>query len=162
MYVTDTGRASGHGPRGTGEGVPRPTSHPSEPESSDVIRSLDHSPRAAGAARRMVQESLDRLRVGDEDVDRIVLAVSELVTNAVEHALPPLALHLRRDARGQEVWVGVSDGGPAPHGGPWTTSCADEEHGRGLGIVEALTDGQGTFIRPDGKATHWVLFATAP
>ncbi|MFD5335734.1 ATP-binding protein [Streptomyces hawaiiensis] len=158
MYVTDTGRTSDHGARHAEEGVRRLAEQFRHPGAADVIRPLDHSAEAVATARRMVEGLLGRLKVAE--VDTVVLVVSELVTNAIEHALPPLALHLRRDPIAQQVWVGVSDGGPASHHGPWTTSCTDDEHGRGLGIVEALTDGQGTLIRADGMATHWVTVST--
>jgi two-component sensor histidine kinase len=154
MYVTDTGRTSGHGARHAGGGVRRLAEQFRHSGAGGVIRSLEHSAEAVATARRMAEDFLGHLKVAE--VDTVVLVVSELVTNAIEHALPPLALHLRRDPIAQQVWVGVSDGGPASHHGPWTASCADDEHGRGLGIVEALTEGQGTLIRAGGAATHWV------
>jgi hypothetical protein len=79
--------------------------------------------------------------------------VSELVTNAVERALPPIALHPHRERAGERVWAGVTDSGPAAGEGAWTASHADDEHGRGLDIIDALTTTHGTRSR-SGGATH--------
>ncbi|MCX5233236.1 ATP-binding protein [Streptomyces sp. NBC_00233] len=92
------------------------------------------------------------------DGDAVLLVVSELVTNAVEHAAPPLALHLHRERAGSRVWVGVTDGGPAVQEGAWTASCADDEHGRGLTIVDTLAESHGTRTHSSGT-THWARIA---
>lgn len=49
------------------------------------------------------------------------------MTNAVQHALPPVAMSLRRTAG--DVRLEVSDGGPAPQRGEWAAGCDEEEHG---------------------------------
>ncbi len=51
--------------------------------------------------------------MGQAATESVLLVVSELVTNAIEHALPPVVLRLHRDRAGDQVWVGVTDGGPA-------------------------------------------------
>ncbi|MFE5549486.1 ATP-binding protein [Streptomyces sp. NPDC056534] len=84
----------------------------------------------------------------------MLLVVSELVTNAVEHAEPPFALHLHRERAGSRVWVGVTDGGPAEAEGAWTASCTDDEHGRGIAIVDILADAHGIRTHAGGS-THW-------
>ncbi|GAA2595037.1 ATP-binding protein [Streptomyces tubercidicus] len=86
--------------------------------------------------------------------------VSELVTNAVEHARPPLALHLCRENSGLRVWVGITDGGPSARGGAWTSSCAHDEHGRGLAIIEALAAAHGA-DRHGGGTMHWARLPVA-
>jgi anti-sigma regulatory factor (Ser/Thr protein kinase) len=62
--------------------------------------------------------------------------VSELLTNAIVHALPPATLRLSRTGadRGGAVRVEVTDMGPA------ASVCVSDpdEHGRGLTIVSAL------------------------
>ncbi|MFD8079661.1 ATP-binding protein [Streptomyces sp. NPDC059718] len=116
---------------------------------------LEHRPEAAGAARRVIRAVLDGWQVGADAAESVVLVVSELVTNAVEHAEPPVILHLHREPAGRQVWVGVTDGGPAATDGGWTTSCTGAEHGRGLDIVDTLTTGHGTRTYPGGRATHW-------
>lgn len=44
---------------------------------------------------------LGRWNVAPEGRDRVLLVVSELVTSAVEHAEPPIALHLNRKPVGE-------------------------------------------------------------
>ncbi|MFJ8589611.1 ATP-binding protein [Streptomyces sp. NPDC093595] len=80
---------------------------------------LEHAPEAAATARHTVQSVLETWQDNDEAIDAVVLVASELVTNAVEHARAPLSLHLHREHTGNRVWVGVTDGGPSAHNGPW-------------------------------------------
>ncbi|MFI8829349.1 ATP-binding protein [Streptomyces sp. NPDC053431] len=116
---------------------------------------LEHRPEAAADARHHARDLLEDWRVPDEAVDEVLLVVSELVTNAVEHARAPIALHLHREHAGRRIWVGVTDGGPALRDGSWTRSCAPDEHGRGLALVEALCEACGTRTHAAGHTTHW-------
>jgi hypothetical protein len=52
--------------------------------------------------------------------------VSELVTNAVAHALPPVVLHLTLTTGGTGVQVRVTDGGPAPTTAAWAAQPPSE------------------------------------
>lgn len=81
---------------------------------------------------------------------RLLLVVSELVSNAVQHGLPPVAIRisLGEDAIGVEV----SDGSlttPKPRS-PDTDGLA--LRGRGLGIVGTLSSDWGWRTQPPGKA----------
>ncbi|MEW1914867.1 ATP-binding protein [Kitasatospora sp. NPDC085895] len=105
---------------------------------------LEHRPEAAAQARRIARGCLDAWQIGDDAQDAVLLVVSELVTNAVEHAMAPVRLHLHRTGADGRMWVGVSDGGPAPRDGAWTRSCTSAEHGRGLNVVQALAEQHGT------------------
>ncbi|MFJ9324596.1 ATP-binding protein [Streptomyces globisporus] len=116
---------------------------------------LEHRPEAASAARRFAKAVMDQWQVGLDPTEGIVLAVSELVTNAVEHANPPLALHLHREAQGGAIWVGVTDGGCTESEGAWTASRAADEHGRGLTIIDALAVAHGVHTHDNGTTTHW-------
>ncbi|MGW8955638.1 ATP-binding protein [Streptomyces sp. NPDC055709] len=113
---------------------------------------LPHQPQAAGQAREVTRVALTAWGVREEAIAMVLLVVSELVTNAVEHALPPVALRLARPA--DSVHIEVDDGGPAPRKGEWIASCSDDEHGRGTGIIDSLATCTGTHSRPCG-ATHW-------
>ncbi|MEW2424690.1 ATP-binding protein [Streptomyces nigra] len=130
---------------------------PAAPADVAVTRALMHRPDAAGTARAITRAVLGDWHVGQTAAESVLLVVSELVTNAVEHALPPVVLRLHRDRAGDQVWVGVTDGGPAQVDGAWTSSCIREEHGRGLAVVELLTSGHGTRTHPDGASTHWAV-----
>ncbi|WCD94199.1 ATP-binding protein [Streptomyces sp. HUAS 31] len=130
-------------------------SSPGATADGEVTQELEHRPDAAGAARTITRAVLEDWHADQDAAESVLLVVSELVTNAVEHALPPVALHLYRDRGGDQVWVGVTDGGPAQDDGAWTSSCTQEEHGRGLAVVEVLATSHGTRNHPGGTATHW-------
>ncbi|MGW3141178.1 ATP-binding protein [Streptomyces sp. NPDC001139] len=123
---------------------------------------LEHRPEAAADARHIARTYLNAWSIAPNDEDAVLLVVSELVTNAVEHALAPVHLHLHRTRADGRVWVGVSDGGPAPRDGTWTRSCTPAEHGRGLTVVAALAEHHGTRTWEDtGRTTHWARINTA-
>lgn len=115
---------------------------------------LPHRPEAAGIARRLTLAALQAWDIGEETADQVVLAVSELVTNAVEHALPPVALKLARPCGHRLLRIEVTDGGPARTRGAWTASCEPDEHGRGSMIVDFMAAAHGTRLA-GGRTTHW-------
>ncbi|WP_078660883.1 ATP-binding protein [Streptomyces sp. NRRL B-24484] len=117
---------------------------------------LEHRPEAAADARRITRNSLRAWQIGDDDTgDTVLLVVSELVTNAVEHALAPVHLHLYRTETDGRVWIGVSDAGPAMCDSAWGHSRTPDEHGRGLTIVRTLAEHHGSHTWPGGHTTHW-------
>ncbi|MEU9128735.1 ATP-binding protein [Kitasatospora sp. NPDC048540] len=120
---------------------------------------LPHLPESAGTARRIARHALSEWGVGEDAADQVLLVVSELVTNAVEHALPPVALRVDVPDEGM-VHVEVADGGPAEQEGEWITSCAPDEHGRGSGIIDFLAASHGCCTRA-GRSTHWADMPTA-
>ncbi|WP_256105458.1 ATP-binding protein [Streptomyces sp. ODS05-4] len=135
-----------------------PAVHPAqEHDADDVVTFLAHRAGSAGAARRTAREALVRWGVEEEARENVLLIVSELVTNAVEHAQPPAVLRLRQEPGPscRRVWVGVSDGGPAAVEGAWSGSCEDDEHGRGLVIVDALSEACGVREDAAGTTTRW-------
>ncbi len=129
------------------------------PAGDDMTQTLEHGPAAAGAARAITSAVLESWHLDRDVAESVVLVVSELVTNAVEHALPPVALHLHREPAGDHLWVGVTDGGPAPNEGAWTSSCKRDEHGRGLAVIQVLAVSHGTRTHPGNTATHWARLA---
>ncbi|MFR0357359.1 SpoIIE family protein phosphatase [Streptomyces sediminimaris] len=86
-------------------------------------------------------------------IDDAQLLVSEVLTNAVQHAEGPIVLHLRHTPI--ELAIEVSD--LSPHLPQPRLADQDEESGRGLILVDALADGWG--VRPDerGKTTWLTL-----
>lgn len=121
---------------------------------------LSHHPEAAGEARKITKEVLAQWKVAEEAADSVLLTVSELVTNAVEHAQPPLNLELSRDPGTRRVHIEVADGGPAATDGDWAAGGSPDEHGRGLEIVDQLTAAHGDRQEP-GHAIHWADVNTA-
>ncbi|MFJ2271605.1 ATP-binding protein [Streptomyces sp. NPDC087849] len=130
------------------------------PQASGSAWPLAHSPEAAGEARKITREVLARWKVAEEAADTVLLAVSEFVTNAVEHAQPPLNLKLSRDPGTRRVHIEVADGGPAATDGDWAAGCAPGEHGRGLKIIDRLTAAHGDRQKA-GRAIHWADVNTA-
>jgi anti-sigma regulatory factor (Ser/Thr protein kinase) len=112
---------------------------------------LNAGPRSVQDARRWAVEVC--LQVGRPDLTETAeLGISELVTNAILHAEPPIRVRLRgtRDHPRIEVFDG-SLRAPAPY--PPMTD--DDELlstiGRGLGIVAMCSDAWGAVIQPEGK-----------
>ncbi|MFJ3955828.1 ATP-binding protein [Streptomyces libani] len=146
-------RRVGHGTPGRSEYLPPCGDHTSS--------RLAHRPESVGHARQIVGTSLHRWQLPAEASASVLLVVSELVTNAVQHARPPLALYVRLEHPGPRVWVGITDGGPATRKGAWAASRDQDEHGRGLEIVNALSTTHGS-RHHEGGTTHWARFDLPP
>jgi anti-sigma regulatory factor (Ser/Thr protein kinase) len=90
-------------------------------------------------------------------VDDAALMVSELVTNALVHGEPEITLRLWRDADSLTVAVDDQGGAPLTH----TVPPADQEHGRGLVVVDTLAAHWGvTQNQGDGKQVWFDLATT--
>ncbi|MEV7080232.1 SpoIIE family protein phosphatase [Streptomyces sp. NPDC093516] len=105
-------------------------------------------PSAVARARKDVVAQLERWGLSDA-VFVTELIVSELVTNAIRHAEPPVRLRLIHDTT---LICEVSDGGStAPH---LRRARSHDEGGRGLLLVARLTERWGTRQSATGK-TIW-------
>jgi signal transduction histidine kinase/serine phosphatase RsbU (regulator of sigma subunit)/DNA-binding response OmpR family regulator len=121
-----------------------------EPPEAVFTARLAEAGTAPSEARRAVARELRRWGVAEEPVDDIVLIASELVTNALVHARPPIDLRLRRI--GPHVILEIRDrAGLRPRRRRPDDS---DEHGRGLNIVEVLSESWGTRTSESGK-TVW-------
>ncbi|MGA8845443.1 MAG: SpoIIE family protein phosphatase [Nocardioides sp.] len=116
-------------------------------------RRLDHSEHAPAVAREAISAHLLTCGVPAGVRDDVVLAVSELVTNAVLYASPPLSLRVA--CADQSVLVEVVDRTSLRPRRQRPTD--DDEHGRGLNIVAAVTSSWGTRRAGAGKAV-WCTF----
>jgi integral membrane sensor domain MASE1 len=88
----------------------------------------------------------------DEDLTQAAeLLVSELVTNSVRHARPPLSLCLSEQDKG--VVIEVRDSGGTPP--RFRAATPDDEGGRGLMLVAACASHWGTRTLPDGGKAVW-------
>ncbi|MBZ3906228.1 SpoIIE family protein phosphatase [Streptomyces griseiscabiei] len=115
---------------------------------------LPGAPAIVSKARKLVSA-----RLGDwglqEDSFVTELLVSELVTNAIRHASPPIRLRLIYE---HHLTCEVSDGSStAPH---LRRARAHDEGGRGLLLVARLSRGWGTRHTRDGK-TIWAETAVS-
>ncbi|MDG4856775.1 ATP-binding protein [Streptomyces sp. T-3] len=152
--------------------VSRLPRHP--PEQTLVIcRWTGCAPEAPANARAELRRVLGLLGLNGEAVSDAVLAVSELVANATEHAPGPYELRLRRTAG--ECICEVEDGDPRlpvvpafPATAPFTPdpeargggldALVDllSERGRGLHIVDELTAGAWGFRCTRTSKIAWV------
>jgi anti-sigma regulatory factor (Ser/Thr protein kinase) len=113
---------------------------------------LPAEPAAAAAGRGFVASALATWGC-PEVMETARLLTSELVTNAVRHADGPLRLGLRRTA--SEVIVEVSDNSTRrPRMRRQDPTC---ESGRGLLLVEALSDTWGTRLDHEAKTVWFAL-----
>lgn len=131
-------------------------------EVAEHVFPLSHIPEAVSAVRRRVRTVLADWNLAPEVAEDALLVISEMITNAVVHALPPAALRLSRiGADGHcALRVEVTDAGPAPTGGLPAGGCDTDEHGRGLGIVSAVSAQCGTQVHAGG-VTRWAELIAA-
>ncbi|WP_455567303.1 SpoIIE family protein phosphatase [Streptomyces diastatochromogenes] len=88
-----------------------------------------------------------------ERADDACLLLSEILTNAVQHAQGPIGLRVRRTDT--ELTVEVSD--PSPQLPQPRIAAEEEESGRGLQLVRALADDWGVRPTDEGKTTWFSL-----
>ena len=110
-----------------------------------------HEAASAAFVRRQIEADLSAHDVSPETVDTVLLVASELVGNAVRHSTPSGdgTIDVQWDLDGDFVTVRVCDATselprrrePQPH----------EPDGRGLSIVEAVTDSWGAEVIRGGK-----------
>ncbi|MBI0296062.1 ATP-binding protein [Streptomyces sp. PRKS01-29] len=124
---------------------------------------------AVKGARQFTGSTLRQWNI-PELLDEVALVVSELVTNALRHALPtttatgeperPVRLHLMRGP--SRLVCAVRD--PSEVGPVAGEAGCGEESGRGLHLVECFTDGWGwqpLAGTPRGKIV-WAVFELPP
>jgi len=87
------------------------------------------------------------------DGGTIELLLSELATNAINHARSPFSVVVRYD--GQRLRIDVEDSSPLVP--LMRTPSSDDTGGRGLLLVDALAAAWGVTPRPDGKRVWFEL-----
>ncbi len=105
---------------------------------------------AAAAARRAVSTAL----ASRADLDDLLLATSELVSNAVAHGAPPVELLLDTDPLGVRITVVSThtSGQPSPR-----EATREDSHGRGLAMVARLSRDWGWRV-DEGRMHVWAAF----
>ncbi|MGW7365931.1 ATP-binding protein [Streptomyces sp. NPDC054841] len=92
-------------------------------------------------ARRLLRERMLRWGLGDDHLDAVALVATELFTNAVVHTESERVLCELRDAEGQ-LRIAVQDQG-CPPGEPRLCRISEDERGRGLLLVDAVSSAWG-------------------
>lgn len=116
---------------------------------------LPTDPAAVATARSLTNRQLSNWSMDDEAFPT-ELIVSELVTNAIRYARPPIQLRLIHD---RTLSVEVSDGSSAA---PYLRHArTTDEGGRGLMLVSQFAQRWGARYEENGK-TIWVEDPTAP
>ncbi|MEU6379525.1 ATP-binding protein [Streptomyces sp. NPDC046909] len=108
-------------------------------------------PACASQARRTTRAFLRLWNVNGELAENIVLAVSELVTNAFEHGTGDMGLRVWYP--GDELRIEVTDDNPAP--AELRVAGSEAVSGRGLFLVAVLARNWG--VSADGRTT-WCVF----
>ncbi|OEJ43008.1 response regulator receiver protein [Streptomyces agglomeratus] len=125
------------------------------PDAVDHVCPLPHAPGAVSAVRGRVRNVLAEWGLSPDAIMDALVVVSELLTNALVHALPPATLRLswvRFDGHGA-LRVEVTDAGPVLADDGWEAQDPDE-HGRGIDIVTALAARCGIRVGTEG-ITRW-------
>ena len=122
----------------------------------DCVCPIPHIPEAVRTLRHRARMLLTHWDVSPEAVDEALLVISELATNAINHALPPAELRLSMSETGgrRMLHSEVTDGGPAPRPAPFPDRPNPDEGGRGISIVAALSLRHGTHSTPE-RITRW-------
>ena len=117
---------------------------------------LEPDPRSVSRARAWVVEELGELGRPDL-VDAAALGISELVTNAILHAEPPITVAVLGSRQRPRVEVRDHSQRPPRTGADMTDGDALlRTFGRGIGIVALYSQAWGADVSPDGKVVWFV------
>lgn len=112
---------------------------------------LPEGPSSSSVARKAVRSACEGIAV---DADDVLLCTAELVTNALLHGAPPVALEIEVAIDAVRIAVHDSRPGAVEKHRPVTS---DTSAGRGLQIVESLAARWGVSQQESGKAI-WFIF----
>ncbi|MDN3272455.1 ATP-binding protein [Streptomyces sp. MA15] len=107
-------------------------------------------------ARRFTTTVLTLWKVGGELLEGAELVVSELAGNAATHGRCDLTVRLRLDANGL-LHITVIDRGDEPESA--ASPLADDEHGRGMHIIQALA--ARIYVTRQSRSRHTLVVLTA-
>jgi two-component sensor histidine kinase len=112
-------------------------------------------PTSAAAARRFVLDVLTSWMLTVDDTDAVLVCTDELVTNAIVHVASAIDVVVRCDDG--VLRVEVHDGSTRP---PLRrVPDLDADRGRGLQLVEAMTERWGVAATEQGKAVWFEVGA---
>ena len=152
--VNDTGR-SGEGDGGTDD---RLKSADRSGPGNVLTVELRPVPESVTTARNACSELLGDLRIDPDSLGSALVVVTELVANGVMHAGTSLGLAIA--VFGTAVRIEVSDGnGDTVRSG---LSGKKASGGRGLVLVDALSDGRWGVIYENGRKRVWAEIDLEP
>jgi len=129
-----------------------------------ALRTPSPDPRSVRASRDFAIATMDRWGAAERS-DDIAVVVSELLTNALRHALPDAVPAPRRAVRlallqpGRSVICAVAD--PSPKTPVPRQAGVLCEGGRGLHVINALADAWGCTPPSHAGKTVWALFSAS-
>jgi anti-anti-sigma factor len=126
------------------------------PQLREALMRLNLDVASLSEGRRFVARTLRAWEVDEDTIEPILLVANELVANAIVHAHSAPVLSLEES--GADLLLRVADESPDL---PVTRQATlDSDGGRGLILVEALSDQWGIDTNDSGKIV-WVTFAGA-
>ncbi|MFB7499106.1 ATP-binding protein [Streptomyces sp. NPDC056161] len=150
-----------HAGRLPGPDGPDPLASGAQPPGRLHAFDLPATPESVGAARRAVRELLTGWGTGDDVLDNAVIVTSELVTNAVNHsASERIACRLR--ATPGRLRIEVEDQNRAAALPTPRRPDPDDQNGRGLLLVEALSCDWGVADARRSARVVWAELTTSP
>src|ERR1700761_6559852 len=143
-------------------GTPTAMTRPVDQSAVAATRRFPATTVSVGQARRFLLALLQARGAQGEDLDALVLMLSELATNAVQHAGTEFEVAVSFSPGGTTVRVEVRDeapGLPSP-----SEELPDAPHGRGLHIGQTLADRRGIEVRRDrpGKTVWFSVPLSSP
>ncbi|WP_223244390.1 ATP-binding protein [Streptomyces sp. CBMA156] len=126
------------------------------------VARLDSRAESAPLARYLLRAYLSGLPSGEDYRDTAELLLSELFANAVQHSDTPddRRIEIRFDLADSLLRLEVHDADTALPA--LRTPTPDDEHGRGLRLVDELAERWGCAYRPCGIGKFvWALIAPA-
>ncbi|MFD0410135.1 ATP-binding protein [Kitasatospora sp. NPDC127116] len=127
------------------------------------VARLDSRTESTPLARYLLRAYLSALPAGDRYADTAELLLGELFANAVQHSDAPEDCHIevRFTVTGSRLRLEVHDAGTKHPS--LRASSPDDEHGRGLLLVNELAERWGCTSLPGGIGKYvWALVAPSP
>ena len=131
---------------------------PTSTSTATAVIHGDADLRSVRTARQAARSWLATQGVTDDMVERTILVVSELVTNAIRHADSGWVLAIERRPDGS-VRIRVTDSGPGEPQIPSAIATDEATSGRGLALVAELSEAWGWHRSSDGGKVVWADLA---
>ena len=123
-----------------------------------LTRAVEPGADGLRAARQLVVESMRQWCIDERTANAALDIANELMSNAVQHARPPISVRVELDPPTGAVTVVVSDGDPTP-ARPLPYRAGLSERGLGLRIVTQLSTTWGQRQEGEGKSVWATIHA---